>query len=80
MKKFLAILLIAIIACETVEQKELEEALKNVWDLLKKLKAEGKLDPIINALKTAGKIAAEALCCTYAPEFCGLCSALLSII
>ena len=71
MKKFLAILLIAIIACMTVEEEmELNSWFSKLWDKIKNavkkawnwLKEKGILDKIKNALVTAGKYAAIALC------------------
>lgn len=70
MKKFLAILLIAFIVCQTVEEQDMNGWWKKLWDKIKKavkkawnwLKNNGWLDKIKNALITAGKYAAVALC------------------
>ena len=80
MKKFLVILLIAIIACKTVEEEALEQIMNGVKELYNKLKADGTLGRIAEILKTVGKAAAEMACCTYAPEFCILCGALLGLL
>ena len=80
MKKFLVILLIAIIACEAIEQDlDLESWLSDIWKKLtgavKKawnwLKGNGILDKIKTILISAGKTAAIALCSTYfTPAVC----------
>ena len=66
MKKFLAFLLIVAIACTAVEDIELENIFTNIWGWIKKawnwLKDHGVLDAVKNALVTAGKEAAIALC------------------
>ena len=78
MKKFLAILLIAIVACSTVSVVEEEEFdleklpdwVKKGWSTLLKtfkkvvqfLKDNGLWDPLVELLKDAGKVAAKGLC------------------
>ena len=71
MKKFLAILLIAVIVCQAVEDEiDMNSWWSNLWDKIKKavkkawnwLKEKGILEKIKNALITAGKYAAMALC------------------
>ena len=80
MKKFLALLLIAFIVCETVEEeidmnswfskiwKKITGAVKKAWNWLKE---KGILNTIKNLLKTVGKAAATALCSAYfTPAVC----------
>ena len=78
MKKLLAILLIAIVACSTASAAEEEEfgldrlldGFKNGWSTLLKtfkkvvqfLKDNGLWDPLVELLKDAGKVAAKGLC------------------
>ena len=78
MKKFLAILLIAIVACSTVSVVEEEEFdleklpdwVKKGWSTLLKtfkkvvqfLKDNGLWDPLVKLLKESGKVAAKELC------------------
>ena len=78
MKKFLAILLIAIVACSTVSVVEEEEFdleklpdwVKKGWSTLLKtfekvvkfLKESGLWDPLVKLLKDVGKVAAKELC------------------
>ena len=78
MKKFLAILLIAIVACSTVSVVEEEEFdleklpdwIKKGWSTLLKtfkkvvqfLKDNGLWDPLVKLLKESGKVAAKELC------------------
>ena len=86
MKKFLAILLIAIVACETVQDLELEGIFKkighwfkSIWDKLRDavkkavnwLKENGYYDLLKSKIIELGKGAATAFCSTYlGPEFC----------
>ncbi len=86
MKKFLAILLIAIVACETVQDLELEgiwgkikDWAKDIWhkltDAVKNavnwLKENGYYDLLKSKIIELGKGAAIAFCSTYlGPEFC----------
>ena len=72
MKKFLAFLLIAIIACKTVKEMEGEEPMKSMIDILIKSLDKAILAPIIEALKF-GEKAAEQVCCTVLPDICSLC-------
>ena len=70
MKKFLAILLIAIVACSEVsvieeEEFDLESFKGAIQNAIAWLKNHGLWDPILNLLKTAGKAAAYALCTNY---------------
>ena len=80
MKKFLAILLIAVIVCMTAEEemefnswfsnlwKKITGAVKKAWNWLKE---KGILNTIKNLLITAGKAAATALCSSYfTPAIC----------
>ena len=78
MKKFLAILLIAIVACSTasvIEEKEIDleklpdwivKGWSKILETFKKvvefLKENGLWDQIVSLLKDAGKVAAEKLC------------------
>ena len=80
MKKFLVFFLIAIIACKTVEEMQAEVIVNGIKEIYDKLKAMGVIDAILNVLKTAGKIAAEAACCTYAPEFCSVCGIIIGML
>ena len=87
MKKFLVILLIAVIACEAVEQdfdleswwskiwKKITGAVKKAWDWLTR---SGVLAKIKSVLWSAGKAAAIALCSTYfTPAVCSTVIGLL---
>ena len=69
MKKFLAFLLIAIIACTTVEDIDLESLWKKIKNAFKKgvkwLKDKGIFDTVKNTLIKLGKQAAIALCAKY---------------
>ena len=78
MKKFLAILLIAIVACSTasvIEEKEIDleklpdwvvKGWSKILETFKKvvefLKETGLWDQIVSLLKDAGKVAAKKLC------------------
>ena len=78
MKKFLAILLIAIVACSTasvIEEKEIDleklpdwvvKGWSKILETFKKvvefLKENGLWDQIVSLLKDAGKVAAKKLC------------------
>ena len=79
MKKFLAILLIAIIACSNVSVIEEEEfdLEKTVQQIITELKNSGKWNEIMHLLKTVGKIAAYTLCKRYAPA--SACKIILSL-
>ena len=75
MKKFLAIFLIAIVACEAVQDIDLE----GIWDQLSDaaknavnwLKQKGIYDLVKNRLIQAGKIAAIGVCTPYlGPAIC----------
>ena len=86
MKKFLVILLIAIVACSSVSVVEEEEFdlelpnwLKNGWSKVKEyvkkviimLKGSGYWDLIVDYLKTKGKEYAKKFCLKwYDEEFC----------
>ena len=86
MKKFLAIFLIAIVACEAVEDLDLEglwkkikKAVKSAWDKLsgavKKavnwLKDKGIYDLVKDKLVQLGKAAATTFCSAYlSPAVC----------
>ena len=79
MKKFLALFLIAIVACEAVEEFDLENWISDAWNWLKE---KGILDAVKNIAVTAGKAAAIAYCSPYlSPPVCtiavnAVCSAL----
>ena len=82
MKKFLAILLIAIVACSNVsvveeEEFDLEKITGTVKEVVAWLKKNGLWDPLMNTLKTAGKVAAFAFCTRYAPA--NVCSLILNL-
>ena len=70
MKKFLAILLIAIVACSTVPEENLPETIKNRLDKLLKsfkkaveaLKDSGLLSKIGEFLKSLGLVVPKELC------------------
>ena len=73
MKKFLAILLIAIVACSTVSvvdegklPEDVKNALSTVLKTLKKvvqfLKNSGYLDPVVKFLKSTGLVVPKELC------------------
>ena len=72
MKKFLAFLLIAIIACKTVKEMEDEEPMKSIIDKIIKSLDKAILGPIIEAKKFGEKVA-EQTCCTLIPDVCSLC-------
>ena len=72
MKKFLAFLLIAIIACKTVKEMEDEEPMKTAIDTIIKIMDKKILATIIDA-KAIGLNAAEQVCCTLLPDICSLC-------
>ena len=69
MKKFLAFLLIAIVACTTVEDLTFESFWDKIKDWFKKavnwLKEIGVYDIIVNTLITLGKQAAIGLCSNF---------------
>ena len=75
MKKFLAIFLIALVACETVEDLDLEwpKWLTDAWNWVSNaaknafnwLKDKGILDAVKNVAISAGKAAAIAWCTPY---------------
>ena len=71
MKKFLAILLIAIVACEAVEEFDL----KGVVDWLKN---SGIYDAVKNYIISAGKSFAISFCSRYLPG--SICSAAVNAI
>lgn len=79
MRKFLAILLIAIIACSTLEQD-----LNGWWDTIKewynKLKEMGVIDILLNLLRTYGVPAAKQACCNYLPAACSICEMILNLL
>ena len=81
MRKFLLVLLIAVIACNDVDTLDFDDAefrnifqkigdfFGNLWNKVKgvvqKLKDWGVWDSIVKAAKTVGKLAAKALCNKY---------------
>ena len=88
MRKFLLVLLIAVIACndvvETIDLDDVElniftaigNFFKGLWDKVRgvvdKLKSWGVWDAVVNAAKTVGKFAAKALCNRF--DSSGKCS------
>ena len=78
MKKFLALLLIAIIACKAAEEIQEEELIKSVQKLYNLLKQLGVINIIKYILKNSGRSAAKNACCSYAPELCNYCGGVLS--
>ena len=81
MKKFLAILLIAIIACTTVEQEQAFQGfIDKVKELYNKLKEMGVIDALVNALRTYGKPIAKKICCEKLPDWCSLCDAVIDML
>ena len=88
MRKFLLVLLIAVIACndvvETIDLDDVElniftaigNFFKGLWDKVKgvveKLKSWGVWDAVVKAAKTVGKLAAKALCNRF--DSSGKCS------
>ena len=79
MKKFLAFLLIAIIACKTVKEMEDEELIKGIIDIIKKISKE-VLNSILQTLKTLGKKAAEKVCCSLVPDYCSFCGLIVEML
>ena len=77
MKKFLVFLLVAIIACKAVEEIQEEELIKGVMALYNKLVALGVINILKSILKKSGRSAAKSACCSYAPELCNYCGAVL---
>ena len=87
MKKFLVLLLIAVIACAAIEQdldlqswlskvwKKLKGAVKKAWDWLT---SNGIMDKIKSILWSTGKSAAIALCSTYFTP--SICSTIIGLI
>ena len=71
MKKFLAILLIAIVACEAVEDLELN-------DILDWLRNSGILDAVKSKLISAGKQIAINFCSGYLPR--NICSSAVNAL
>ena len=71
MKKFLAILLIAIVACEAVEEFDLQGVID--W-----LKNSGIYDAVKNYIISAGKSFAISFCSRYLPG--SICSAAVNAI
>ena len=65
MKKFLAFLLIAIVACTTVE----DHILESFWDIVKQawewIQSSGVLDQLKQTLRNLGKEAAITLCSNW---------------
>ena len=68
MKKFLAILLIAFIACEAVEEITLQSIWDNVNEAIDWLRDHGYLDKIKEAIRTIGKYYALKICKNYLNE------------
>jgi len=81
MRKYLAFLLIAVIACSTFD-----EDMNSYWNTDKiikyyqMLKDKGILDIIINILKNQGFSAAKQACCRYIKHYCEACQEILYII
>ena len=93
MRKLLFALLIAAIICaettsllSVIDELELEEdqavelkgIVKTLQDGINWLKEHGYWDLIVNAAKTAGKIAATSLCSAYIPS--PVCSLVVNFI
>ena len=78
MKKFLAILLIAAIACEAYEEITLEDIWNNVQDAINWLRDHGYLDKIKELAYTVGKYLAKNLCKKYLDE--NICDQVIDII
>ncbi len=74
MKKFLAILLIAIVACEAVEDFDLlGQITQAIQDALNWLKSKGIYDLIKDKVISLGKMAAIGACSPYlSPAICTL--------
>ena len=78
MRKFLAILLIAVIACSTSEEDDsFLETIKKWYLELEKL---GVIDAILNLLTTQGLPVAKEACCKYIPDACNICETLVKYI
>ena len=75
MRKFLLIFLIALVACEAVEDTELGNWLSDIWNSITQwaknawnwLVQHGVADTIKNILLTVGEYAAKAFCYTHFP-------------
>ena len=81
MKKFICILLIAIIACEVVEDDLLlKESAVSLEELIKKIKNSGLAQQFKSLLKSGGKPAAAAACCAAFPVLCGLCATAVTML
>ncbi len=81
MKKFICILLIAIIACEVVEDDLLlKESAVSLEELIKKIKNSGLVQKFKGLLKSGGKPAAAAACCVAFPALCGLCGTAVTML
>ena len=81
MKKFICILLIAIIACEVVEDDLLlKESAVSLEELVNKIKNNGLVKKLRDLLKSGGKPAAAAACCAAFPLLCGLCGTAVTMI
>ena len=78
MKKFLAILLIAVIACEAYEEITLESIWNNVQDAIQWLKDHGYWNKLVQLAKTVGKYIAGNLCKKYLDA--GICNQILNMI
>ena len=81
MKKFICILLIAIIACEVVEDDLLlKESAASLEELVNKIKNNGLVKKLRDLLKSGGKPAAAAACCVAFPALCGLCGTAVTML
>ncbi len=82
MKQFLAFLLIAIVACTTVEDMTLQNWIDTLKELFNKgvqwLKDHGVYDQVVQALRTLGKQAAIEVCCNWLDRT--ICEAVLSFL
>ena len=81
MKKLIFILLIAIIVCEVTEEELLlKEQAGFLQDLINKIKNSGVASKLKNILKSAGKAAAAAECCSLFGAFCAFCAAAVTML
>ena len=79
MRKFLAILLIAVIACSTSEEDK-DSFLETIKKWYLELENMGVIDAILNLLTTQGLPVAKEACCTYIPDACSICETLIKYI
>ena len=82
MKKFLAILLIALIVCEVIpEEQALKERAGKLEDLLSLIKKSGIYNEMKRLLNTTGgKVAAVAACIALGGPLVYLCNDVIGLI